>query len=43
MVLKNKQPVHRTAKGKPIDMDMLRARHELTPAVGKLKAMTRLP
>ena len=41
MALKNKQPVHRTAKGKPIDMDMLRARHELTPAVGNARVNAR--
>lgn len=41
MALKNKQPVHRTAKGKAIDMDMLRARHELTPAVGNARVNAR--
>lgn len=41
MALKNKQPVHRTAKGKKIDMDMLRARHELTPAVGNARVNAR--
>jgi len=41
MAMKNKQAVHRTAKGKVVDMDMLRQRNELTPAVGNAKVNAR--
>ena len=39
-----KQPskkVHRTANGKAIDMDLLRQRNELTPAVGNANVNAR--
>ena len=39
-----KQPgriVHRSANGKAVDMDMLRQRNELTPAVGNARVNAR--
>ena len=39
-----KQPgrkVHRSANGKIVDMDMLRQRNELTPAVGNARVNAR--
>jgi|TARA_B110000503_G_C7009296_1_gene354946 hypothetical protein len=42
MALKNKSRIqHRTAKGKVVDMDMLRQRNELTPAVGNSRVNAR--
>lgn len=41
MALKNRQTIHRTAKGKVVDMDMLRAKNELTPAVGNVRVNAR--
>lgn len=42
MALKNKNRIqHRTAKGKVVDMDMLRQRNELTPAVGNVRVNAR--
>ena len=35
------QKVYRTAKGKTIDMDMLRKKNELTPAVGNARVNAR--
>jgi hypothetical protein len=35
------QKVYRTAKGKSIDMDMLRKKNELTPAVGNARVNAR--
>jgi hypothetical protein len=35
------QKTHRTAQGKQIDMDMLRKKNELTPAVGNAKVNAR--
>lgn len=37
----NNRTVHRTMQGKYVDMDLLRQRHELTPAVGNLKVNAR--
>jgi hypothetical protein len=39
--MKNTKHVHRTAKGKVVDMDMLRQRNELTPAVGNARVNAR--
>ena len=33
--------IHRTANGKSVDMDLLRQRNELTPAVGNVKVNAR--
>jgi hypothetical protein len=42
MVQKTKgQKVYRTMQGKTVDMDMLRKRNELTPAVGNAKVNAR--
>lgn len=41
MALKNKQKIHRTAKGKQVDMDILRQKNELTPAVGNVRVNAR--
>jgi len=41
MALKDRKHVHRTAKGKVVDMDMLRQRNELTPAVGNARVNAR--
>lgn len=41
MAMKNTKHVHRTAKGKVVDMDMLRQRNELTPAVGNARVNAR--
>ncbi|SVC26833.1 uncharacterized protein METZ01_LOCUS279687 [marine metagenome] len=35
------QKVYRTMQGKPVDMDLLRKRYELTPAVGNAKVNAR--
>ena len=41
MATKNTKHIHRTAKGKVVDMDMLRQRNELTPAVGNSRVNAR--
>ena len=42
MVEKSKGRIqHRTMRGKVIDMDMLRKKNELTPAVGNMKVNAR--
>src|SRR6056297_4092773 len=38
---KNQQKTYRTMQGKMIDMDLLRKRNELTPAVGNAKVNAR--